>query len=88
MKLEIFPPGQAATIIIPKAILGCGCMARINRKVSSGNKTNWDNIPTKTNFGCRSMCLKSSTVMESATPNITTARAKFKTQSALLSKFI
>ena len=40
MKLEMFPPGQAATIIIPKAILGCGLISITKIKVNNGNNTN------------------------------------------------
>ena len=40
MKFEILPPGQAATIIIPKAILGMGFIMFTNKKVIKGNKMN------------------------------------------------
>ena len=40
MKLEILPPGQAATNIIPKAKLGLSCTIKINRKVSAGRTIN------------------------------------------------
>ena len=40
MKFEILPPGQAATIIIPKAILGCGFTNKIIKYVAKGNNTN------------------------------------------------
>lgn len=33
IKFEIFPPGHAATSIIPIAILGVGLIKRTNRKV-------------------------------------------------------
>jgi len=39
-KLETFPPGQAAIIIIPKAKLGWGSMIIIAKKVNAGNKIN------------------------------------------------
>ena len=39
-KLETFPPGHAAIIIIPKAKLGCGFIIKIAKKVSAGNKIN------------------------------------------------
>jgi hypothetical protein len=40
MKLEIFPPGQAATRNIPKAILGSGCMIVTSKKVKAGSNIN------------------------------------------------
>ena len=39
-KLETFPPGQAAIIIIPRAKLGCGCIKIIARNVAAGNRKN------------------------------------------------
>ncbi len=38
-KLDIFPPGQAATMNIPSARLGCGSKNTISRKVRAGSKT-------------------------------------------------
>jgi hypothetical protein len=40
MKLEILPPGHAATINIPNAILGIGFIIRTNKNVTAGNKKN------------------------------------------------
>ncbi len=40
IKLEILPPGHAATINIPKAILGKGSIAKTNKKVIAGNTKN------------------------------------------------
>ncbi len=39
-KLETFPPGQAAIIIIPSAKLGCGSRIKIAQNVVTGNKIN------------------------------------------------
>lgn len=87
-KLEMLPPGQAATIIIPNAIVGCGLIISTSKKVKAGNRKNWDRIPTKTGLGCLSNCLKSFKVMFNATPNMTTAKAIFNTHRPLLSKLI
>ena len=40
IKLEIFPPGQAATKIIPKATLGEGFNNKTNPKVNKGRMKN------------------------------------------------
>ena len=50
-KLDTFPPGQAAIIIIPKAKLGCGLMTKIAKNVNAGNKINCDKTPTKSILG-------------------------------------
>src|SRR5690554_784561 len=81
IKFETFPPGQAATIIIPRAILGWGLIAKTSKKVRKGNRINCSKTPIKTNLGCLNRRLKSSKVMPKATPNIITARTKFKIQS-------
>ena len=88
IKLEMFPPGQAATIIIPNAILGCGLISITNKKVNNGNKINCDNMPIKINFGRCKRSLKSLMVIDKATPNITTASAILRIQRPLLSKCI
>ena len=59
IKLDMFPPGQAATIIIPSAILALGSMIQINRKVSAGKMMNWDKIPSMEDFGSFKSLLKS-----------------------------
>ena len=88
IKLEIFPPGQAATKNIPKAILGLGLIAFTNKKVSAGNNMNCEKIPVKSIFGFLNKRLKSSVVMPSATPNIIIANVMLSIQRPLLSKFI
>ncbi len=40
IKLEMLPPGQAATINMPRAILGSGCAINTNKKVMVGSSTN------------------------------------------------
>lgn len=59
MKLEMLPPGQAATSIIPKAILGCGLKAQTNRKVRNGNSKNCDAMPVRVDLGSPISRLKS-----------------------------
>jgi hypothetical protein len=50
-KLETFPPGQAATRNIPKAMLGGGLSSVTNTQVRKGNTKNWENIPITNPFG-------------------------------------
>ena len=40
MKLDTFPPGQAATKIIPRANPGAGLRANTSKTVSAGRKRN------------------------------------------------
>ena len=40
IKFEILPPGQAATMNIPKAILGIGSINQTNKNVTAGNSKN------------------------------------------------
>jgi hypothetical protein len=53
IKLEIFPPGQEATSIIPSAIVGVirFLSAMVIRKVTAGSKKNCDKKPVITGFG-------------------------------------
>ena len=51
IKLEIFPPGQAATIIIPRAIVGAGLIIITSRNVNAGNKKVWLTNPMTADFG-------------------------------------
>lgn len=39
-KLETFPPGQAATINMPKAMLGMGSVSHTSKKVTNGSSIN------------------------------------------------
>ena len=70
MKFEIFPPGQAATSIIPKAKLGRGWMIKIKINVSAGSNKNWDSNPAKTDLGCFKTHRKSDHLRLMATPNM------------------
>lgn len=82
IKLEIFPPGQEATKIIPRAILGLGCKIRIRPKVKAGRIINCEVTPNREDLGLRHNLLKSDGLMSSATPNITIARHRFNSHSA------
>lgn len=82
IKLEIFPPGQAATKIIPNAILGFGCKIRISPKVKAGRIINCEATPSKDDLGLRHNLLKSDGLMSSATPNITIARHRLSSHNA------
>ena len=46
--VERFPPGQAATMIIPKAILGCGLIKMTSMNVNKGSNKNCNKTPNKT----------------------------------------
>ncbi len=50
-KFETFPPGQAATKNMPKAILGGGLRRVTNTHVRKGNTKNWETIPVTNPFG-------------------------------------
>jgi len=76
-KLEIFPPGQAATKNMPKAILGCGFISITNKKVKAGSKTNCDTTPRKAGLGCSTIRLKSFKLSSKATPNMTKPKLIF-----------
>ncbi len=78
MKLEIFPPGQAATMIIPSAMVGDGLRSITNKKVNAGNKNVWLTYPVMAGFGFFIRFVKCSNLISSATPNITNARVIFK----------
>ena len=88
MKLEILPPGQAATINIPNAILGKGSIIKTSKKVIAGNKMNWLVNPTINAFGFDHKGLKSEIVISKATPNITKPKTRFITHSEPESKLI
>ena len=88
MKFEMLPPGQAATMNIPKAMLGIGFMTKTNKKVMAVSTTNWLKTPTRIGLGFLSRRLKSVVEISNAIPNITNAKAKFNTQSVSESKLI
>jgi hypothetical protein len=75
IKLEILPPGQAATSIIPKATVAVKLRDIISKKVSAGKRINWANTPVKKDLGRLSTSLKCERLMSRATPNIINARA-------------
>ena len=79
IKLEIFPPGQEATKIIPNAIIGVinGLNANAIANVTAGKPTHCNNIPTITDLGFLNTSLNVCVLRPKATPNITNARIKF-----------
>ncbi len=86
MKLETLPPGQAATIIIPIAILGRGSITSTNRKVSKGRTRNCETTPTMAGFGTLVRRRKSANLKSKATPNMITAKQRLSAQSDSLLK--
>ena len=76
MKLEMLPPGQEATRIMPRAIVQLiqRPNSRASRKVSSGNRTSWLTIPRIRDLGLRKTSLNRPGRMPRATPYITKAR--------------
>ncbi len=74
---ETFPPGQAATSIIPNATAGDGFINKTSKKVIAGSMKYCEIIPKTMVFGFFARSLKCSALMLNATPNITKAMAKF-----------
>lgn len=89
IKLDIFPPGQDATSIIPIAMVGVikfpKRMSRIN--VTKGMAKNCEKNPIIVDFGFRAIFLKCSGFISRATPNIIKASVIFKTKRPSLEKF-
>ena len=81
IKLETFPPGQAATKNIPKATDGGGWIINMNIHVKNGRKRNWLRIPARNDFGSFHIAVKSETLRSKATPNIMIASEIFKNKS-------
>jgi hypothetical protein len=77
----MLPPGQAATSIMPSAMLGAGLITMISRKVKAGSSTNCPAMPMMTGLGMVSTALKSATLRSSATPNITRPMMALSAQS-------
>ena len=78
-KLEMLPPGQAATIIMPNAKLGLGSNNQIIKNVRKReNNKLGESTPTKVPRGFASTILKSSGVSLSATPNMIIPRLIFR----------
>jgi hypothetical protein len=77
--LERFPPGQAATKIIPNAMEGVSMFPGniiVNKKVKAGSIKNWAAKPITGALGDLMMRLKSSNFKSRATPNIITPIAR------------
>jgi hypothetical protein len=87
IKFEMFPPGQAATTIIPRATLGRGLNSSTSRKVRKGRAINCDKNPTRTDFGALNTSRKSLMDNCSATPNIMNPRLRFIIRIFCLSNF-
>ena len=68
--LERFPPGQAATSIIPNAMEGGGLKINVSKNVKAGKRINWAARPIQGALGATTMRLKSSSLSSRATPNI------------------
>ena len=88
MKLETLPPGQEATIIITKAMLGNGLMIETKTKVTNGINKNCANMPTITGFGDFNKVVKSVSLISKATPNMTKASVRLANHKLSESKFI
>jgi hypothetical protein len=75
MKLEMFPPGQEATRIIPNAIIGDIQFLNVivRRNVSAGSRMSWHITPRKIDCGFLKMSTNVFGLIPSATPNITKA---------------
>ena len=76
MKLEMFPPGQAATRIIPRPIMGeIQPVSRMaSRQVNAGSRISWHIAPRITDLGFLKTSMKIPGLIPSATPYITNAR--------------
>lgn len=75
MKLEMFPPGQEATSIIPMAMVQDidEPSASASRKVNSGSRIIWLHAPTSTDLGFLNTSTNIPGLMPRATPYITNA---------------
>lgn len=87
IKFEILPPGQAATRIIPKAILGWGSKRLIKMKVRKGSSKNWLKRPSTAGLGFLRMILKSSNRISRAMPNMIMARQILRRNNESALKF-
>jgi len=74
-KLDILPPGHDETNISPNATEGVGLIMSTNKNVSAGNTKNCDIYPITVGRGFLTTSLKSSNLMDRATPNMIIARA-------------
>ena len=76
MKLEMLPPGQEATRIMPSAMVQLiqWPKARASRKVSSGSRMSWQQRPMIRDLGLPKTLANILGLMPRATPYITKAR--------------
>jgi len=90
MKLDMFPPGQAATNIIPIATIGVIRSFRMitSRNVSAGKSIIWQIAPSITDLGFLKISLNTEGLMPSATPYITNASTKLIKSIPALEKLI
>ena len=79
MKLEMFPPGHAATRIIPSETIGVRILLNVMQRtnVNAGRRISWQIIPMITDLGFLRMSINVFGLIPSATPNITIARTMF-----------
>ena len=72
MKLEMLPPGQDATSIMPRATIGViqWFRARQIRNVTAGSPTHCRRMPVMMDLGWRNTFLNVSVFIPRATPNI------------------
>ena len=79
MKLEMLPPGQAATRIMPIAIMGDihPVMSIASPQVKAGRSTSWLSMSRSTDLGFLKTSTKMPGLMPRATPYITNARMIF-----------
>jgi hypothetical protein len=75
MKFEMLPPGQDATRIIPKAIIGLIQPSKVivRRNVSAGKRMIWQIMPNISDLGFCRIPRKDLGLMPKATPNMTKA---------------
>ena len=76
MKLEMLPPGQEATRIMPSAMVQLmdRPKARASRKVSSGSRTSWQTMPRIKDLGLLKTSANIFGWIPRATPYMTKAR--------------
>ena len=76
MKLEMLPPGQEATRIMPRPIMGeiHPVSAMASRQVNAGRSTSWHRMPSSTLLGFLNTSTKMAGLMPSETPYMTSAR--------------
>lgn len=88
MKLDMFPPGQAATSIMPMATMGViwSFKSTISKNVMAGSRINWQVSPKIADLGFLKTFLNSAGLMPRATPNITSANTKLITLIPLAEK--